>query len=151
MGNWMTVMIEGEIPADEVGPLTDWLQGPRFDGGSLDDPEWERVGPLTISGGLAGLGAWPAETVMRIGNCYERDYTPESVADQLRAAMAVAPGMDLKVHCGGDYESSDVIASVLARGGEVGVGEPSRARLPDIPQEQIEANLMKALTKGVDR
>lgn len=151
MGNWMTVMIEGEIPADEVAPLTAWLQGPRFDGGSMDDPEWARLGPLTISGGLAGLGSWPAETVMRIGNCYERDYTPESVADHLGRALEAAPGMDLKVHCGGDYESLEVVASVLARGGTVGVGEAVRTVIPPIPSEQVEANLMRALTQGVDR
>lgn len=146
MGDWMTVMIEGTCDEAEVGPLTEWLEAPPYDEPMSADPErWKRLGPLTISEGLAGIGSWPARVMMRIGNCYERDYTPEDVAEQLRGCLEVAPSLDVKVHCGGPYESLEVRASVLCRGGEVGVGEPARKEIPPIPMEQMQANLLKAL------
>jgi hypothetical protein len=145
MGNWMTVMIEGTCDEAEVGPLTEFLTAP--DWRSDDDAGWDRLGPLSISEGLAGIGAWPARVMMRIGNCYERGYTPEDVAEQLRRCLEVAPSLDVKVHCGGDYESLKVRASVLCRGGEVGVGEPAREEIPPIPEDQMLGNLLKALSR----
>lgn len=142
MGDWMTVMIEGTCDPAEVAALTEFLEVADW----IDDESGWDFGPLSISDGLCGLGSWPAPTILRIGNCYERDYTPEDVADHLRRCLAVAPSLAVKVHCGGPYESLEVVATV-ASVGDVTVGAPEREQLPPIPEEQKAVNFLKALNR----
>lgn len=143
MGDWMTVMIEGTCDPAEVAALTEYLTAVDW---TSDEAGWD-YGPLTISDGLCGLGGWPAATILRIGNCYERDFTPEDVADHLRRCAAVAPSLAVKAHCGGPYESLEVRATVTLEGGEATVGDPEREQLPPIPEEQMAVNFLKALSK----
>jgi hypothetical protein len=97
--------------------------------------------------GLGGLGAWPAETVSRCGNLHERNYSVQDVARALEALVHVAPSMLLKVHCGGDWESEECVATISVGEGLVVVGKPERATV-DAPSEgQVMGNFFRNLLR----
>lgn len=137
MGNWMTVQIVGTVAAADLPALRRWV---RTEG------DWDRFHPLCYFGpSLCGLGDWTAETMDTVGNLAERDYSAQDVADALRQAVALAPSLNLKVHCGGDYESSDVVATVTAVDRVVTVGEPEKATLPEVDESVTRSRLAAAL------
>ena len=142
MGNWRTVHVTGTCAAAEVPTLRDALAAKN----SAGDYVYDKWGPLAISEGLCALGDWPAERISRTGNLFERDYSPEDVADHLRKVCHLAPSLSLKVECGGEWESEDIVAVVICEAGEVRV-EPATGRLPLIPPEQMMGNLLKALER----
>jgi hypothetical protein len=146
MGNWRTVNVIGTIAPEHVGPLHDWL-GYSHD---LDDPAMGRFGPLSFnrrSPSLCGLNAWPAERVSACGNLAERDYSVEDVAGELRRLVHVAPSMLLKVHCGGEYESGDCVATISVGEGVVAVGEPEQAKVTGPSEGQMMGNLLQNLLR----
>jgi hypothetical protein len=146
MGNWRTVTLKGTVPADEVEPLRDSV---RYDYMSDDAGEHEKYGPLAYSprGSLCGLGGWPSETVDSGGNCFERDFDVEDIAEHLRRLVKVAPGMSLKVHCGGDWEDEKCVATVTVADGVVTVGEPEVAAVHGVPQAESMARMMGFLMR----
>ncbi len=134
MGDWRTVLIDGTCGAEEVEKLKNAI--------AYDNESFENLHCLTASNGLCALGMWAAERIHRIGNLAERDYTPEDVAEKLRELVKVAPTLRLKVHCGGNYESKDCVATISVAVGEVSVGSPEIGSIPEIPEEQMQANLL---------
>jgi hypothetical protein len=85
----------------------------------------DRFHPLrNYSFSICGLGDWTAERIEACGNLSERDYTVEDVAATLRDMVAVVPSLRAKVHCGGDYESEDCVATITVADGVVSVGPP---------------------------
>ena len=50
------------------------------------------------------------------------NYDINDVAEALRHMVTLAPSLELKVHCGGDYESDTCVATVTVHAGEVSVG-----------------------------
>jgi hypothetical protein len=110
----------------------------------------DNFGPLSFSiesPSLCGLGDWPGEQVDRYGNLAERDYSPEDVAEELRKLVHIAPSMLLKVHCGGDWESDDCVATISVGEGLVVVGKPERETINRPPTEQMMGNLMANLLR----
>lgn len=142
MGNWRTVRIEGTCAAEDIPRLNRQL---TYDYGSSDNP------PLSCLGwgsapSMCGLNRWPAETINIVGNLHERDYEVEDVADELRKLVEVAPSLRVFIDCGGDYESTDCVATVaVSEDGTVGVLPPRVAILPEIPEGQMLANMVQAL------
>ena len=137
MGNWMTVQIIGSCAKDDVPALTKEV---KYDLHDINiDQEFYC---LTSCGGLCGLPLWPAEAINAVGNCAERDYTPESVKSNLEAFAKIAPSLEVKVHCGGDYETKEVIATVTLEKGKATIGKPEIENLPNPPEGQMAANLM---------
>lgn len=119
MGNWCTVTVVGEIgPADAEAARAFIATG----------EDWDRFHCLCFYGfSLGGLGQWiPAQggAFTAVGNLSERNYGPDSVAETLQEMVVLAPSLKVKVHCGGDYESTTCVATVTAAGGEVTVGAP---------------------------
>jgi hypothetical protein len=144
MGNWRRVWIVGQIPAGEVGPLRAALADAP--GASEEWPEWHC---LTIGEGLCGLGEWPAEVVNAVGNLHERDFSPEDVRDACELyVLPAAPGATLRVHCGGDWESSGCVGTVTVANGRATLGAPEIPSLPEIPETQIAGRLFAALARG---
>jgi len=116
MGNWRTVQIEGSIAAEDVPAARAFVN---------TGEDWDRFHPLCNYGpSLCGLGDWVGETVRAVGNLSERDYSVEAVADTLRKMAVYVPSLRLKVHCGGEYESTDCVATLTVLDGEVTVGPP---------------------------
>lgn len=140
MGNWMTVNIVGKCPASEVTALRNALRC---------DDSFENFHPLCFfdQPSLCGLGDWSAEEISAIGNVAERDYTPESVAKACEKIVKAAPSIALKIHCGGDYESRDCVATITVENGSVVVGGPEVKTLMAISEGQIQANLLRALRR----
>ncbi len=152
MGNWRTVNIEGTMSASDAATLRSLLNY-GYDGMPDEaycrhwEQPWACLGFNSRRPGLGGLGCWPAETVSRCGNLAERNYGVEDVAGALRALLPYAPSMLLKVHCGGEWESQECVATVSVGEGLVAVGEPERETVDRPSEGQLMANLMKNLMR----
>lgn len=147
MGNWRTVMIVGTCPQDQVDPLRDKL---RF---SVDSDGWggllEEAECLWVSAGLCGLGEWPEARMNVGGNLFERDYGVDDVRRALDACAAAAPGLDVKVHCGDDWESSKCIATVTKQPGSAAVvGDPEVPEVFGASEESIRLRMQSHMTGG---
>lgn len=137
MGNWRTVQIVGTCAAAEVPALGRALNpGPDY-----------RNFHCLVNGGLFGLPNWAAEQISVIGNLAERGYDPDAVARTLTKLAAVAPSLAVKVHCGGDYEAAECVATVTLAGGVATMGPPEIAAIPDIDEDQVEAQMVHHLTR----
>ena len=148
MGNWRTVHISGTMDDDQAETLRKLLDtGPNYDGPAWEMPyaclSFSRARP-----GLCGINAWPAGRMNCTGNLAERDYSVEDVRAALEALMPHAPSMLLKVHCGGEYESDEVAATISVGEGLVVTGPPEIATLPKIPEGQVAANFLTNLLRS---
>ena len=144
MGNWRTVNITGTMSAADAAKLRellDWGDYMSPSAGGFSPPGVDCLSFSTHTPGLCGLGAWPAETVNRCGNLHERDYTVEDVYKALEVLVAVAPSMLLTVHCGGEYESDECVATILVGEGLVFTREPAVATIAAPSTEQMLGNL----------
>lgn len=147
MGNWRTVEITGTMSAADAEALTALLdRGPGYDWPGWREPyaclSFSRARP-----GLCGIGAWPAVKTSRCGNLAERDYSVEDVRAALESLVTVAPSMLLTVHCGGEYESDECVATVLAGEGLVRTREPMAVTVSEPGEDQILGNLMANLLR----
>jgi len=139
MGNWRRVQIIGTCDSADVPKLREALKP------TDDYSNWHCL----MNGGLCGLPPWASEQINVVGNLAERDYTPHSVAETLLKLLGIAPSLDVKVHCGGDYESDTCINTVTARSAPlVAVLEPEVATIPEISADQMNGNLFEQLTRS---
>lgn len=148
MGNWRTCNIVGTMTADDAVKLREVLDWGDYVTGRRDVPlDAECLSFSSASPGLAGLGAWPAENISRCGNLHERDYSVQDVARALETLVRIAPSMMLKVHCGGEYESDECVATISVGEGLVVVGKPERETVDGPSTEQMVANLYRNLLR----
>ena len=139
MGNWRTVRVVGTC-AD----ITD--QGRLRAALAVDymDDSWDCL----CSGGLCGLPNFGKAEFDVTGNLAERDYEPESVAEHLLKLAKVAPSLECVIHCGGDYEETNCIATVVCVGGETKVTPPMVEDIGEIPRIQVERNMLIMMLGG---
>lgn len=148
MGNWRTVNIVGTMSPQDAQALRAHLGYPGYWKDVDNDPAWQRFGPLSFckdQPSLCGVNDRPAPVMDRAGNLAERDYSVDDVAKTLRELLTVAPSMGLKVHCGGEYESLECVATVTVSGGAVTVGPPEIPELKPMSDEQGQLNMLRAL------
>ena len=141
MGNWRTVNIIGTCAASEVPALKDYLSYSYSLHDSMDDFCCLSFNP--DKPGLGGLGEWPAENINRCGNLAERDYDPHDVAEALKILVKLAPSLNVRVHCGGDWEELNCVATVYAAAGRVRVDVPEVESVSAPSEAQIMSNLLK--------
>ena len=154
MGNWMTVNLVGTMSAQDAEAVREYLGYPdisryRPGSGIAADPAWNHFGPLSFCRdrpSLGGIGDWPAPVMNRAGNLAERGYTVQDVAETLRELLPLAGSMLLKVHCGGDYESLECVATVSVGEGLVAVGKPEVERIEPMGEAQATLNVLRALS-----
>lgn len=141
MGNWRTVYIVGKCHSDEVDALRQAV--------CVDfRKERGRFHCLCYSGpSLCGLTNWPAERINAVGNLAERNYSVEDVAASLRNLIKIAPSLDIKIHCGGDWEAKECVATVQAANGKVAILGPELEILPAIPETQMLGQFFQAINK----
>lgn len=139
MGNWRTVNLRGTLAPEDVDKATEFL---------TPDEMYRNFGPMSYGAGMAGLGRWAREVINADGNLAERDYGSDDVAEHLRGLVAVAPSLELKVHCGADYEDSNCIATVTVSNGEVSVGEPEVAKVAAVDGDAALGRLIKFMNGG---
>jgi hypothetical protein len=159
MGNWRTVQIVGGMLAEEVHALREELNQvlrPGWGGGfshryAQDNAQLEKFGPLSNTGGLCGIGDWPAPSINAVGNLAERDYSPCDVADHLEKLRKVAPSLGVMIHCGGERESPLCGVTVVLLEGRIEELPPMIKTLGDIPKLQIENNMLRALLRPYNR
>ncbi len=82
---------------------------------------------------------------MACGNCFERDFGVEDIADHLRILAGVAPSLSLKVHCGDDWEAVGCIATITAGAGGVVVGPAEVAEVTQASADEMRGRLLKML------
>lgn len=141
MGNWTTVNIIGTCPADELPKLHQFVNAYK------DNDNWDMFHCLCNTGGLAGLGDWTGTTINAKGNLAERDYSYDSVAEELQKIGQMCPTADIKVHVGGDHETLTCIKTVHLQNGTVEIKEPEIHQLEDMSHEQFRANFFKAIMR----
>jgi hypothetical protein len=143
MGNWRTVNMSGTIAEADIPALRERLSYSYNTPGGFDN-----FGPLsfsTDSPSLCGLNNWVRPVVNATGNLAERDYSPEDVRAELEKLLAIAPSMLLVVHCGGDWESDDCVATIRTGEGLAVLLPPEVASVSGPTAEQMQANLMANL------
>lgn len=118
MGNWRTVRIIGTCDSSEVDKLREAI---KWDYRGNNNPPFHCLSNATS---LCGLNDWPDETINREGNLAERGYDVEDVAKTLEKLLLIAPSLNIKIHCGGEYESTEVIATIICANGKVEIKEP---------------------------
>ena len=136
MGNWTTVNITGTCSKEDLPALKYAINTGN---------DWDKFHCLCNTGGLCGLNDWAGESIDVQGNLAERDYDNEDIAEQLRKLIEVAPSLDLEVHVGGDYESTECVATINCRNRNVTIDDPEVKVLSDISEDQIRENLMRAI------
>ncbi len=144
MGDWMTVNIIGTIDAADAPAAVAFVETGQ---------DWDRFHCLSFAvPSLCGLGRWMPEgggDINAVGNLSERNYDVSSVASTLRDLVAVAPSLRLKVHCGGEYESTDCVATVTVEDQVVTVGGPEVAKVGEGLQETASGRLFQILAGGM--
>lgn len=143
MGNWRTVNIAGSVEPADVPALRARL---TYD---LHGGDFRSFGPLSFdpsTPGLAGLGDWVSPQISACGNLAERDYSVADVATVLAELATLAPSLRLKVHCGGDWESTTCVATITVGSGGVAVGPPEVAEVAAAGEGQVMARFAGYLT-----
>ena len=139
MGNWRTVQIVGTCPAQQVKRLREHVAA------QYPSEEW---GCLSGGQGICGLPVWPEERISAVGNLAERDYSVIDVANCLQQLALTAPGLAVKVHCGGDYQSERCIATVTLTPDKLSIGCAEVEAIPSIPSYQMEGAILRGLLQG---
>lgn len=137
MGNWRRVQIIGSCALEDVNALAKALDPGK---------NYENFHCL-VNGGIAGLPLWASENIDAIGNLAERDYSANDVAEQLESLAKAAPSLAVKVHCGGDYEVPNCVATVTLCSGKATVGDAEIEMIPECPQGQMESNFLLQLLR----
>lgn len=141
MGNWRTVNVTGTIAEADITPLRARLGYTHEPG----DPGWEHFGPLSFNldkPSLCGLNNWVRPNVSAAGNLAERDYTPEDVRAELQELLTIAPSMMLVVHCGGDWESDECVATIRTGEGLAVLLPPEVEKVTGPSEGQIMGNFL---------
>ena len=146
LGNWRTIHVVGTMSAEHAARLRELLDWRDYTSRDVPDGT-DCLSFSSVMPGLAGLGAWPAAEMDRCGNLHERDYSVEDVATALRALVHEAPSMMLKVHCGGEYESGECVATISVGEGLVMVGKPERETVEGPSAAQVQENLLRNLMR----
>jgi hypothetical protein len=146
MGNWRTVNVVGTMGAEHAALLLDALDEGADYACGWDKP-WACLTFSRARPSLCGLNAWPAGHMSRCGNLAERDYSVQDVAKALEALLPIAPSMLLKVHCGGEYESEQCVATISVGEGLVVVGKPERETVDTPSDEQVLGNFARNLLR----
>lgn len=140
MGNWRTVTITGHINPDDTPAARAFVDIGK---------DYGRFHCLAFTGmSLCGLGQWippHGGEITAFGNLSERDYGPEDVAATLAEMAKVAPSLRVKVHCGGDWESTTCVATVTLDEDGARVGPPEVPTVGEGIAERAAVRLRAAL------
>lgn len=143
MGNWRTVRIIGTMPADQVDALQRAL---CIDWRAIGE-EWPEFKPLCYSRipSVFGVGAWPAAKINAFGNLSERDFSVQAIADHAGELLAIAPGLAIKIHCGGEWETRECVATITVDQNGAQVGRPEISELPEFTEADIKRRTQSAI------
>jgi hypothetical protein len=137
MGNWRRVLIDGTCAPADVLKLRTMVGG---DNGTE---------PLCgDASSLCGLPNWAASRIHAVGNCSERDFGLQDIANHLVNLRDAAPSLDIKVHCGGDYESDECVATVVVNAEGVRCLAPEISTIPPLTSDMLQGRMSSLLLRG---
>jgi len=132
------IHIDGTCNPAEVGRLREYLLGRPGD---------DEFGPLHREG-MIGIPCWAADRIDEVGHLCGEGYTVEDLVAELEhIAETVAPSLCVRVHVGGDGDSSTCVKTVSISGGVSFVFEPLVDEVPRISTEQW-AQMFRAFMGG---
>ena len=121
VNNKRTVWLIGTVSAGDLPKLQGFVRTGR---------DYQGFHALCHYGpSLDGLNDWPAQVMDVVGNLPGHGYTIDEIAEVLLWAAATAPTLCLKVHCGGDYEDREAVATITVADLDVTIGPPEVPRL----------------------
>jgi len=146
MGNWRTVELKGKVTnRDEIEKMIDYL---TVDQNSCTSQAYnDEIFYLQFGTGLYGINQWINNdgSIDICGNVYERDCAIEDLHNELSILAAKFPSLELILHVGGDYESTECILSFIVKNSEVKKVKPLVNKLNGIDKERAMANFFKAI------
>lgn len=153
MGNWRTVEIIGSCPEEDVRGLREFIDcADMFHSPyktQQEDAE-ERWSCMCYPGpSVCGLGIWANAEIHRIGNLAERDFSVEDVRHALEKIGKYFSGLELSVHCGGDYESLNCVATVKLKDGVAKILPAEKEKIEKMSGAQLKTNLLRTML-GLD-
>lgn len=137
MGNWRMVNIIGTVSKREVEALRN----------ACTVKDYEDLHCLSIVNSLMGLGNWVGTVVNARGNLAERNYSVEDVAMQLEELVEISPTLNLKVHCGGDYEDSRCVATISVVDGDICIDDPEIEFIAGLSNSELGERLLHLLNE----
>lgn len=138
MGDWMTIRIVGTCDPAEVNALEEAI---------TVDADYKQFHCLCGGLGLAGLPMWAHANIDAVGNCAERNYDANSVRKTLEDLAKKVPSLAVKVHCGGEHESQDCVATVTLKDGVATIGPAEVKEIGEVSESQMMENFMAQVRK----
>jgi len=146
MGDWRTVQLVGKVAdKSEVEGIIKYL---KVDKNSYDSLAYDDgVYYLQFGSSLCGINQWVNSNgkISVIGNVYERDCELDDLEKELNVIAKKYNSLDLVLHAGGSYESTECTASFIVKNGIVKRCEPMVKEIDKISKDRIQSNLFKAL------
>ena len=137
MGDWRIIQITGTCAQRHIKILDSRIRCPDSAHTPRDSERWNDFveGPLSMhpkGNHLPGSRYvdWVRKTIDYCGLCFERNYTLDDIEHFLWKLAGIAPSLCLKVHCGGDFQNPECIATFHLIDGHVSRLKPEIVWLP---------------------
>jgi|GEM_PF-4227746 len=112
VGNWLAVHVQGTCAPEEVEALRQAI--------AVDD----NYRYLSNTWNGYGLLDWPAEEIDLVGNLTRPTFFLANIVAELRRLTAIAPSLQLKVHCREMYGAGRCGATLTVKDREVRIDPP---------------------------
>jgi hypothetical protein len=146
MGNWRTVEIKGMV--QDINEAREIIAYLTVDRKSFESPASnDDIFYLQFGRGLCGLNQWVKSDgdIDVCGNVYERDCEIEDLESELTTLAKKFPSLLLELNAGGDYESTDCVATFFVKNGKVKRMDPVTKYLGGIEKDRVMYNLLRQL------
>lgn len=153
MGNWRMIEMDGTVDPAEGKRIHEGIMeiSRYFSGESVASRQRRQsaVGftvyalQYSSSGHGGWFWDWRSGRIAGCGNLYERNIDPPDVLRDLVALAAVAPSLDLAVHCGGEWERNHCVCTIRVKEGVATMGPPEVPFVGIEIPELLEAALLE--------
>ena len=153
MGNWRMIEMSGTVdPAEGKRIHEGVIELSRYVVGESSANRRHREAKVGFTVSALRYGStdvtgwfwnWETGRINECGNLFERNYDPDAVLRDLVALAAVAPSLDLAVHCGGEWERNHCVATIRVKDGAATLGPPETPFVGIEIPESLEAVLLE--------
>lgn len=102
---------------------------------------------MQFGNGLCGINQWVKSNgkINVVGNVFERDCELIDLEKEMNVLAKKYNSLDLVLHAGGSYESTECTASFVVKNGIVNRCKPMVKEIDEISKDRVMENLYKAL------